>query len=383
MQAALLNMNTARGFEQDGHRLSVTTRNEYLNSLKGFTRWAFNRRKIDHDPLACLSQADERNAERMHPRRALTVEEVSALLDAAIRRPVVDLKTVRTGQHKGRLNAKVREGMLAKARQTGVDRLMAYLLIIWTGLRRGEAAKLQWRDVRLEAEHPYIQLRPEMNKAKREDRIPLHPQLVEALKAYQPAKFAPASAVLSTVPSMDVLRRDLAFAGIDYGNREIGFADLHAQRKTLNMMLATQGVESRIRQAHLRHTDVRLTEDVYFDNSLFVEPHAEKLNRTAAIPLKRGGQPEAIHADSLAQLMHNGGGVLGLFESQSGTADEGQADESKVTVDAQNTRNSPDFVTKRHNPASCDTGSEGKRVKGVEPESDLMISWDFSGIWRF
>jgi len=67
---------------------------------------------------------------------------------------------------------------------------------------------------------------------------------------------------------MDVLKLDLAFAGIDYGNKEIGFADLHAMRMSLNMMLAAQGVKSRSRQAHLRHTDPRLTEVTYFDKSL-------------------------------------------------------------------------------------------------------------------
>ena len=51
-------------------------------------------------------------------------------------------------------------------------------------------------------------------------------------------------------------------------------------------MLAAHGVEARVRQAQLRHTDPRLTETTYFGKSLFVKPHAEKLAQAAAIKVK-------------------------------------------------------------------------------------------------
>lgn len=95
----------------------------------------------------------------------------------------------------------------------------------------------------------------------------------------------PTHRVLAVVPDMDVLKRDLAFAGTDYGNQEIGFADLHALRMSLNRMVASQGVKSRSRQAHLRHTDPRLTEVTYFDKSLFVQPLAEELKKVMPLPM--------------------------------------------------------------------------------------------------
>ncbi len=52
----------------------------------------------------------------------------------------------------------------------------------------------------------------------------------------------------------------------------------------MNTMLASQGMDSRTRQAQLRHTDPRLTEGTYFDKLLFVKPQAEAMNRVAAIP---------------------------------------------------------------------------------------------------
>jgi hypothetical protein len=49
-------------YQSVGHPLSVATRNEYLNTIMSFTRWAKKRRKIEHDPLESLTQADESRA---------------------------------------------------------------------------------------------------------------------------------------------------------------------------------------------------------------------------------------------------------------------------------------------------------------------------------
>ena len=87
------------------------------------------------------------------------------------------------------------------------------------------------------------------------------------------------------VPDMKVMKLDLKVAGIEYGDEEMGFADLHAQRMTLNTMLASQSVDSRVRQSQLRHTDPKLTEVMYFDKALFIKPQADKLAMAEAIPL--------------------------------------------------------------------------------------------------
>src|SRR5690606_23310487 len=122
-----------------------------------------------------------------------------------------------------------RQAILEEARQMGRDRRMAYLVAVWTGLRRTELALLEWRDVLLDVATPYIQLRAETTKSGRDDVLPLHPQAISELQVYKPANAKPSDRVLPEVPSMNVLKRDLAFAGIDYGSQEIGFADLHAQ----------------------------------------------------------------------------------------------------------------------------------------------------------
>src|SRR5690606_18335866 len=95
IQIALSEMRTSRGLEGEGRLLSVSTRNEYITSIKGFSGWVTKRHRLEADPLACLEKAGEKDADKVHPRRALTVEEVTKLLDAAARRPEVERLTIR------------------------------------------------------------------------------------------------------------------------------------------------------------------------------------------------------------------------------------------------------------------------------------------------
>jgi integrase len=291
VETELLKFTSARGFEKKGKTLiSGTTRNEYATSLKGFSAWAADRRRIDHDPLAGLAKADESSVDRVHPRRALAVEEITALLDAAERRPEVQLLLVRRGKNKGQPLAKPRQAILARARQTGINRRKAYLLAIWSGLRRGELIQLRWKDVQLDSQVSFIQPRAQTTKSRRADTIPLHPQMAKELLDFRGNEYDPEAAVLPEVPSIKVLQSDLEFADIEYGNKEIGYADLHAQRMTLNTMLAGHGVGGRVRQAQLRHTDPRLTEDTYFDVSIFLKPHADEIAQVPAIPSRQAAE---------------------------------------------------------------------------------------------
>jgi integrase len=375
IETTLLAMKKTRGFEVDGELLSVGTRNEYITSITGFTKWASKRRKMEYDPLAGMQKAALNDVDRVHPRRALSMEEVAALLDAALRRPVAELLTVRVGENKGKLIATVRESVLEKAKQAGIDRRMAYLVAIWTGLRREELSQLQWRDVILEVDHPYIQLRADETKSRRGDTLGLHVQAVEELLDYRPAKFLPTDRVLRIVPSMEVMKRDLAFAGIEYGDKELGFADMHAQRKTLNNMLASQNVDVRTRQAQLRHTDPRLTEVTYFDKQKFIKPQAEKLNMAAPIPGLAGAVGRDVdNLPSGAVNAQQTGSTTGHSESPRVTELLPGLDEMFKTLDPKSLVFSPGFGTKRHDPASLDAGSVLKRAKGVEPSTFTLAT---------
>ena len=379
VEVALLDMTCKRGFEKAPKLLAHSTRNEYVVSITGFTAWAKDRRKIDHDPLAGVGRVPENSVDAVHPRRALTVPEVVALLDAAMRRPEHELLVVRRGKDKGKLLADVRPSMLNRAKRIGRDRRMAYLLAIWTGLRRLELNQLRWSDLHLDVEVPYAQLRIAATKSRRGDVIPLHPQLVAELLAYRPEKLEAGSLVLpGRMPAMEVLKKDLAFAKIEYGNAEMGFADLHAQRKTLNTMLAANGVDSRVRQAQLRHTDPRLTENVYFDRSLYVKPQADQIARVPAIPFDSavaipaaGSQTKAINPAELAQ---ENGRAEGQSRSSAGNEKLVGPIGMLESLDDEKPKIPREKGINEQGPAPCGTGPFLKRAKGVEPSTFTLAT---------
>lgn len=84
---------------------------------------------------------------------------------------------------------------------------------------------------------------------------------------------------------MKMLKADLKAARVEF-NTEAGLADLHAMRKALGTMLATHGVGQRIAQSHLRHTDPRLTANIYTDESIL--PVAASLATLPRLETKAG-----------------------------------------------------------------------------------------------
>ncbi len=140
------------------------------------------------------------------------------------------------------------------------------------------------------------QLRSEgVDKAKRADTLSLHPQPAQELRDYRPEDRNPTHLVVSAVPDMIVMRRDLAMAGIDPGDRKTGFVDFLSLRMTLSTMLAVYGMSQRARQAQMRHSDPKLTEITYMDLTLL--PIADELARVPAIPLAEDWPTTAAEAE--------------------------------------------------------------------------------------
>ena len=57
-----------------------------------------------------------------------------------------------------------------------------YLTAMLTGIRRGEIKQLRWADVDLDGMAPKITASAAISKNHYEDALPLHPDLVSALK---------------------------------------------------------------------------------------------------------------------------------------------------------------------------------------------------------
>ena len=289
-----------RFFEAEG--IAGHTRNEYVGSVRAFTQWATKNHRVERDPLLNLEKTARNLIRPQHPRRAITIDQFGLLLDAAQRRPLLEMLTVRTGKNKGTHLANVSERARAKAAAVGADRRLAYQLGMWACLRRNEIAQLQWGDIDLDAQRPVIRLRAHTTKGRRADLVDIFPPLLDALRGAKIKETKPNDAVVANVPSMKAIKADLALAGIAYGD-DTGFTDFHALRMCCNTYMATQKVSLSARQKHLRHTDPRLTAITYMDqqhisaaNELFPResesqpnpalrnPHAEAQVPLSAVP---------------------------------------------------------------------------------------------------
>ncbi len=213
-------------------KLGPRTINHYLTTLRSFCVWCVRRKRMATNPVSDIEPVIESGDVR-RARRALHEGEVMRLLAA--------------------LPAEYK---------------LLYRTLLGTGLRAGEAAALQWGDVRLDSPSPFIQLRAETTKSKRADVIPLRIELAEGLRGTR-GDAGDADRVFRRVPRAKEHRRWLESAGIAYVDDTGRRADVHSLRHTYGTMLSKVGVAPREAMSLMRHTDMRLTMKVYTDPRIF------------------------------------------------------------------------------------------------------------------
>lgn len=134
-----------------------------------------------------------------------------------------------------------------------------------TGLRRGELAAMEWGDVHLDGQGAHILARASTTKNRRDARLPLHPDVVDALRLFRPADAAPDDRVFRAIPEMDTMRKDLKAAGIPYKDHSGRQADFHSLRHSFATRLMIANVNIRVAMQLMRHSDMRLTAKIYTD----------------------------------------------------------------------------------------------------------------------
>jgi len=225
------------------------TTNHYLDSVRAFCNWCVVQRRMEKSPVSCVSKVTVTDPERV--RRAFSLEEFRRFLAVSDKRRTI------------------------------------YLTAALTGLRRKELALLQWGDVYLERQ-PRIELRAGTTKSRRGDVIPLPDQLVLELKNIQPVDPAPMTRVFDSIPKISTFDNDLKRAGIPKFDERGRVLDFHALRNTYGTLLATSGASLQEAKELMRHTDVRLTSNVYTDPKM--------LNTSGAVDriplLTRPNRPE-------------------------------------------------------------------------------------------
>lgn len=226
--------------------ISISTSNGYATAIKSFSRWlAMPARpgmqpRLQSDPLVGLQKLNA-EVDRRHERRAIPAEELRKLLAAA-------------GN-----SAELFRGL------GGGDRRVLYHVAMTTGFRASELASLTPAAFDLAAEVPTVTVKAAYSKNRRQTMQPLPADVAELLRGYLEKR--PAHKPLWPGEWQDfgaeMLRGDLEAAGIPYRDAAGKVADLHALRHSYITLLKEAGVSPKNAQELARHSDIRLTMDVY------------------------------------------------------------------------------------------------------------------------
>lgn len=213
-------------------KLSPKTKKEFHLSANAFLNWLIQTDRLLVNPLAKVPHVETRG-KQVRPCRAFTEEELRRLFAIAGRRR------------------------------------LAYQMLLYTGQRKSEVRALVWSDLHLDEAKPYALFRESTTKDKDKRAVPLRPEIVEQLKALRP-KPDEAHTLSKPVfwfrwPTYDILRGDLKRAGIeriDALGRSVHF---HSFRKTWQTLGVRYGINQRVAQEVLGHSDANLTAKVYTD----------------------------------------------------------------------------------------------------------------------
>ena len=225
---------TADSFQawRSRQRLSAKTLNDYLEAARSLLNWMVRQERLLSNPLRRVEKIDLLGRET-RIRRAFTNEELRLLIGSS-----------------------------------PLDRGAIYLTAVLTGLRHSELGELQWGDIRLDIENPFVRVRASTTKNGKPITMHLHNDVVAALRAIRPKNFTEDEAVFPHMPRIERFRRDLKKAGVEYIDRLGRVGDFHSLRYTFGTNLAMAGVPSRVTMSLMRHSDRRLTDKIYTDEGL-------------------------------------------------------------------------------------------------------------------
>jgi site-specific recombinase XerD len=251
--------------------MSPSTSNGYLTAVKTFGSWLVKDRRLPESPFAHLSRVNQKVDVRVI-RRAMIQQELSRLVAAAE-------------------NGRSFRGL------SGRDRAMLYVVAAFTGLRASELHSLSERSLDFRSEPPTVTLEAAYSKHRREDVLPLHPELASRLQQWLQERRADGDIIRLADRKADtklfpgtwperaarMVRRDLTKARTAWLNEaetpderqdreesdflefetDEGRADFHSLRHTFITNLVSSGVHPKLAKELARHSTITLTMDRY------------------------------------------------------------------------------------------------------------------------
>jgi integrase len=254
--------------ERRSRGLSVRTSNDWLGSVKRFSKWLVKDGRAAADPLAHLSRLNHKVDVR-HPRRALGEADFARFVEStAAGRPFRGL--------------------------AGPDRLVLYTLAANTGFRAGELSSLTPASFAFDASPPTVTVEAAFSKHRREDLQPLRPDVAEMMRQYVAGKGRrePIWPGKWALDGAQMVRRDLEAAGLPYEDEAGRSFDFHALRGQFITSLAAKGVHPKVAQVLARHSTITLTMDYYTRLEIRdVAGALDQLPRLAGQPGAPGQEP--------------------------------------------------------------------------------------------
>jgi integrase len=334
---------------QNRDNLSPRTVNHYIQAVKEFVAWLVPRR-LGMNPLLDL---ELRNTEVdiRKKRRALTQGEMSQLVEAT------------------------RASTKSYQCYTGEQRARIYLVSYLTGLRKNEIASLTPESFRLDDQTPTLTLEARHSKHRKQDVLPLHPQLVDLLQQWLP-EYPPGEPLFPKLGKRKaylMIRKDLEAAGIPYTTQD-GDADFHAAgRHTYITELLRNGTSLVVARELARHSDVKMTMRY---THIGLQDQAKGIQNLPTDPrwleTRRLTESKSQHISSSSQHICSKSGVCeGQSESPTGSDCHSNAAQP---ADASDDDVSP-YDTHGQNKAPPVTDGALMEAAGIEPE-DLAIAND-------
>ncbi len=277
--------------------LAARTINMHRAAIVAFCGWCVSDGRLPSNPLAGLPKAEE--SEPARQRRPLSEDEIARLLKAARERPLLDALTVRRGKNKGKPLAKVGDEQRRALERAGRERALVYKFMMLTGLRRNEAASLTVGALCLDDNNSYVKIEGRHAKSGKGATLPLRGDLSDDLRKHVagmaaggtdsalPPDCRSMARVSPDTPLFDIDWRnllrtfnlDIAAAGIAKCDAQGRTVDVHCLRHTFATLLARNGVMPATAQKLMRHSDIRLTMNVYTHLDL-----ADTASAVAALP---------------------------------------------------------------------------------------------------
>jgi integrase len=225
--------------QQRSGLLSTQTRKHYAVHLKQLGKWLVATGRAAKNPFAALRTNLNVQNDRRHLRRAILPEELQALLTTTAASAV------------------------KRCKMTGSQRCLCYAVALGTGLRRNELGVLTPESFDLKAGPPLVTLSGAHTKNRKQAVLPLRRDLADRLQEWLRGR-SPGE-VLFPIKDKQVnymIQADLEAAGVPYV-KDGRTLDFHALRVSFVTNLALGGVPLATAQKLARHSDPRLTANVY------------------------------------------------------------------------------------------------------------------------